>query len=70
MAVLKELLQQTICSTFLKSGWSIVRSASLAKGSTLKKILSLHLHKVLIWSNKASSRTSQTALVYGNKICT
>jgi hypothetical protein len=24
----------TVCSTFPRSGWSVVRSASLAKGST------------------------------------
>jgi hypothetical protein len=27
----------TVCSTFSRSGWSVVRSASLAKGSTSKK---------------------------------
>jgi hypothetical protein len=30
----------TVCSTFSRSGWSVVRSASLAKGGTSKKILS------------------------------
>jgi hypothetical protein len=41
-----------ICSTFLRSGWSIVRSKLLAKGVTSKKRPSLHLHKVPTWSNK------------------
>jgi hypothetical protein len=54
----------TVYSTFLRSGWSIVRSASLAKGGTLKKRLSPHFHKVLTQSNKVSSRTLQTALVF------
>jgi hypothetical protein len=27
----------TVCSTFSRSGWSVVRSASLAKGGTSKK---------------------------------
>jgi hypothetical protein len=27
----------TVCSTFSRSGWSVVRSASLAKGDTSKK---------------------------------
>jgi hypothetical protein len=42
---------------FLRSGWSIVISELLAKGGTLKKRLSPHLHKVLTWSNKDSSKT-------------
>jgi hypothetical protein len=42
---------------FSRSGWSIVRSESLAKGGTLKKRLSPHLNKVLTWSNKVSPRT-------------
>jgi hypothetical protein len=33
----------TVCSTFSRSGWSVVRSA---KGGTLKKRPSPHLHKV------------------------
>jgi hypothetical protein len=37
----------TVCSTFSRSGWSIVRSASLAKGGTSKKRPSPHLHKIL-----------------------
>jgi hypothetical protein len=55
-----------VCSTFLRGGWSIVRNASLAKGDTLKKRLSQHLHKILTWSDKASPRTFQTALIYSN----
>jgi len=39
-----------VCSTFLRSGWSIVRSALLAKWDTLKKRPSLHLRKVLTQS--------------------
>jgi hypothetical protein len=54
----------TICIMFLRSGWSIIRSASLAKGGTSKKRLSLHLHKVLTWSNKVSPWTLQTAPIY------
>jgi hypothetical protein len=37
-----------VCSTCLRSGWSIVRSASLAKGGTSKKRPLPHLHKVPI----------------------
>jgi hypothetical protein len=33
-----------VCSTFLRSGWNVVRSALLAKGGTSKKRQSLHLH--------------------------
>jgi hypothetical protein len=47
----------TICSTFSRSGWSVGRSASLAKGGTSKKRPSLHLHKVPTRSNKVSPRT-------------
>jgi hypothetical protein len=53
----------TVCSTFSRSGWSVVRSASLAKGGTSKKRPSPHLHKVPTWS-KVSPRTLQTALVH------
>jgi hypothetical protein len=45
------------------SGWSVVRSASLAKGGTSKKRPSPHLHKVPSRSNKASPWTLQTAVV-------
>jgi hypothetical protein len=45
-----------------RSGWSVV-SALLAKGGTLKKRLSLHLHKVPTWSNEVIPPTLQTALI-------
>jgi hypothetical protein len=54
-------LRQTVCSTFSRSGWSVVRSASLSKGGTSKKRPLPHLHKVPSRSNKASPRTFQTA---------
>jgi hypothetical protein len=47
----------TVCSTFSRSGWSVVRSVSLAKGGTSKERPSPHLHKVPIRSNKVSPRT-------------
>jgi hypothetical protein len=54
-----------VCSTFSRSGWSVVRSASVAKGCTSKKRPSTHFHKVPTRSsNKVSPRTFQTALVY------
>jgi hypothetical protein len=53
----------TVYSTFSRSGWSLVRSASLAKGSTSEKRPSPHLHKVPIRSNKVSPRTLQTPLM-------
>jgi hypothetical protein len=34
----------TVCSTFSRSEWSVVRSARLIKGGTSKKRPSLHLH--------------------------
>jgi hypothetical protein len=49
---------------FSRSGWSFVRSASLAKGGTSKKRPSPHLYKVPTRSNKVSPRTFQTALIY------
>jgi hypothetical protein len=52
-----------VCNTFLRNGWSIVRSASLAKGGTLKKRPSLHLREVLTRSNKVNPQTLQTALI-------
>jgi hypothetical protein len=52
-----------VCSTFLRSGWSIVRSALLAKRGTLKKRPSPHLPRVPTWSNKVSPQTLQMALV-------
>jgi hypothetical protein len=53
-----------VCSTFSRSGWSVVRNASLAKGGTSKERPSSHLHKVPTRSNKESPRTFQTALVH------
>jgi hypothetical protein len=53
----------TVCSTFLRRGWSVVRSASLAMGGTSEKRPSPHLHKVPTRSNKVSPRTLQTAIV-------
>jgi hypothetical protein len=55
-----------VCSTFLRSGQSTVRTALLAKGHTLKKRLSLHLHKVPTQSNNVSPWTLQTALIHGH----
>jgi hypothetical protein len=48
---------------FRGSGWCIVRSISLAKGGTLKKGPSPHLHKVPTRRNKVGPRTFQMALV-------
>jgi hypothetical protein len=45
----------TVCNTFSRSGWSVVRSASLAKGGTSKNRPSPHLHKVLTRSNNVES---------------
>jgi hypothetical protein len=50
----------TVCSTFSRSGWSVVRNASLAKEGTSKKRPSSHLHKVPTRSNKVSPRTFQS----------
>jgi hypothetical protein len=50
--------RSTVCSTFSRSGWSVVRSAWLAKVGTSKKRPSPHLHKVPTRSNKVSPRTS------------
>jgi hypothetical protein len=49
--------------TFSRSGWSVVRSASLAKGGTSKKRPPPHFQKVSTRSNEVSPRTLQTALV-------
>jgi hypothetical protein len=46
-----------------RNGWSVVRSATLAKGGTSKKRPSPHLHEVPTRSNKMSPRTLQTAFV-------
>jgi hypothetical protein len=53
----------TVCSTFSRSGRSVVGSESLVKGDTSKKRPSPHLHKVPTRSNKVSPRTMQTPLV-------
>jgi hypothetical protein len=53
-----------VCSTFSRSGWSVVRGALFTKGGTSKKRPSPHLHKVPTRSNKVSPRTLQTALVF------
>jgi hypothetical protein len=53
----------TVCSTFSRSWWSVVRSSSPAKGGTSKKRPSPHLYKVPTRSNKVSPRTLQTALI-------
>jgi hypothetical protein len=45
-------------NTFSRSGWSVVRSAPLAKRGTMKKRPSLHVHKVPTRRNKVSPRTS------------
>jgi hypothetical protein len=55
---------QTTVTPFSRSGWSVVRIASLAKGGTLKNKPSPHLHKVPTRSDKVSPRTLQTALVF------
>jgi hypothetical protein len=54
--------------TFSRSGWSVVRSASAAKGGTSKKRPSPHLHKVPTRSNKASPRTFQRPSYIGSTI--
>jgi hypothetical protein len=56
--------RSTIYNTLSRSGWSVARSASLAKGDTSKKRPSQHLHQVPTRSNKVSPRTLQTALVH------
>jgi hypothetical protein len=54
---------KTTVTPFSRSGWSVVRSASLAKGGASKKRQSPHLHEVPTRSNKVSPRTLQTALI-------
>jgi hypothetical protein len=58
-------LRQTVCSTFSRSGWSVVRSALIAKGGTSKRRQSPHHHKVPTRSNKVRPRILQKALVVG-----
>jgi hypothetical protein len=55
--------RSTVCSMFPRSGWSVVRSASLTKEGTSKKRPSPHLHKFPTRSNKVSPWTLQMALV-------
>jgi hypothetical protein len=45
----------------------IIRSSSLAKGSTSKKRPSPHLHKVLTQSNKVSPQTLKTVLEHTSR---
>jgi hypothetical protein len=54
----------TVCSTFSRIGWSVIRSVSLAKGGTSKKRPSPHLHEVPTRSNKVSPRTLQPDLAH------
>jgi hypothetical protein len=58
---------KTTVTPFSRSGWRVVRSASLAKGGTSKRRPSPHLHKVQN-RNKVSPRNLQTALVVGKHI--
>jgi hypothetical protein len=54
----------TVCSLFSRSGWSVVRNVSFAKGGTSKKRPSPHLYKVPTRINKVGPRNFQTALVF------
>jgi hypothetical protein len=68
-ALRQEILKwSTVCNTFSRSGHSVVRGASLAKGGTLKKRLSPCLQKVLTRSNKVSSQTLRTAHVFCSNV--
>jgi hypothetical protein len=58
--------RSTVCTKFSRSGLSVLRNASLAKGGTSKERPSPHLHKVPIRINNVSPRTLQTALVYSS----
>jgi hypothetical protein len=60
---------ETTVTPFSRSGWSVVRNASRAKGGTSKKRPSPHLHKVPTRSSKVSPRTLQTALVHKGAQC-
>jgi hypothetical protein len=46
---------KAIVTPFSRSGWSVVRSVSLAKEGTSKKRPSPHLHKVPTRSNKVAT---------------
>jgi hypothetical protein len=61
----KNVSFKTTVTRFSRSGWSVVRNASLAKGGTSKKRPSRHLHTVPTRSNKVSPRILQTVLVIG-----
>jgi hypothetical protein len=63
-----QAFERIVCSKFSRGGWSIVRSASLAKGGTSKKRPSPHLHKVPTRNNKVSPWNFQTALVFSLRI--
>jgi hypothetical protein len=64
-ALRQEILKWwTVCSTFLRRGWRVVRSAELAKEGTSKKRSSPYLHKVLTQSKKVNPQTLQMALLY------
>jgi hypothetical protein len=52
-----------VYSTFWRSGWSVVRSESLAKWGTSKKRPSPHLHKVPTRDSNVSPVTFQTTFV-------
>jgi hypothetical protein len=54
---------KTTLTPFSRSGWSVVKSASLARGRISKKRQSPHLHKVPTRSNKMGPPTFQTELV-------
>jgi hypothetical protein len=47
----------TVCGTFSRSGWSVIRRESLIKGDSSRKRPSPHLHKVSTRSNKLRPRT-------------
>jgi len=54
-----------VCSTFLRNGWSIVGSASLAaKGGTSKRDHHHPSTKFQLGSSKVNPQTSQMALVF------
>jgi biotin synthase-related radical SAM superfamily protein len=48
----------TVCSTFSRSGWSVVRSALLTKGCTPKNRPSPHFHKVQTRNSKVKVKLS------------
>jgi hypothetical protein len=52
----------TVCSMFPRSGWSVVRSASFAKGGTLKKTVTRTF--TMFRLGLVSPRTLQTILIY------